>query len=453
MLAKTAALRFISIAFLCAALCAAPRAAHAQTPEEIAAKVAAIASYERSQSRAPLIEIEALVRASREKPEIRQAVTDSLAKLLASEATRDAKLFACRQLWYLGSEPALAALSAMLVDETTADMACYAIAQDPSPKAGQTLRDALPNAKGGAVIAIVNLLGDRHDADAVGPLVSLASGGDEAAAMAAIAALGKIGGENAAQCLSETLKKENATLRAAAMDAYLRCAERFLAAGDRKRAVAIYQELTADAYPANIRKAAQLGIENAKLGDPVVLFDGKTLAGWEGNLEWFRVEDGAVVAGTLQKPIPHNEFLCTEKSFGDFDLHLKVKLLGENANAGIQIRSQRVPNDTEVSGYQADMGQQYWGGLYDESRRNKVLALPKPEELATVLRTNDWNDYVIRCEGKHIQLWLNGFKTVDYTETDDGIAPSGIIGLQIHGGGPSEASYKDIVIRELVAVE
>lgn len=184
-------------------------------------------------------------------------------------------------------------------------------------------------------------------------------------------------------------------------------------------------------------------------GEFVKLFDGKSFQGWEGNLEMFRIEDGAIVGGTLEKKIPHNEFLCTKKEYDDFELRLKFKLQGEKVNAGIQIRSRRIPNHHEVIGYQADLGQNYWGALYDESRRRKVLARPKAEELAKVLKKNDWNEYVIRCEGKRIQLWINGYQTVDYTEPDDSIEQKGVIGLQIHGGPPSEACYKDIVLKEL----
>ena len=61
----------------------------------------------------------------------------------------------------------------------------------------------------------------------------------------------------------------------------------------------------------------------------------------------------------------------------------------------------------------------------------------------------DWNEYRIRCEGKHIQLWVNGFQTVDYTEPDDAIEQTGVIGLQIHGGAPSEAWYRDIRLQRL----
>jgi hypothetical protein len=177
------------------------------------------------------------------------------------------------------------------------------------------------------------------------------------------------------------------------------------------------------------------------------IFDGKSLQGWEGNEKMFRVEDGAIVAGTLKENIPHNEFLCTEQEYENFELRLEVKLVPASGNAGIQFRTKRIPNHHEVSGYQADMGAGWWGKLYDESRRNKVLA--GNVDLGDKLKKEDWNDYVIRAEGKHIQLWVNGVQTVDYTEQDDGIATKGIIAVQIHGGGPAQASYRNIRIREL----
>lgn len=181
----------------------------------------------------------------------------------------------------------------------------------------------------------------------------------------------------------------------------------------------------------------------------VALFDGKTFQGWEGNLKVFRLEDGAIVGGSLQDRIPHNDFLCTTKEYGDFELRLKFKILGQGANAGVQIRSKRVPNHHEVSGYQADLGEGWWGCLYDESRRNKVLAGPPKEQRGKSVQRDGWNEYVIRCQGPRIQLWINGQQTVDYTESDPSIPSKGIIGLQIHGGEPSEAWYKDLTIQEL----
>ena len=184
----------------------------------------------------------------------------------------------------------------------------------------------------------------------------------------------------------------------------------------------------------------------------VSLFDGKSLAGWEGNLKVFRVEDGAIIGGSQKEPVAHNDFLCTEKEYGDFELRLKAKLVGAGDNAGIQFRSARIPNHHEVIGYQCDMGSAWgrkiWGALYDESRRRKLLAEGDPDKVKEVYQDGDWNDFVIRCEGNRIQIWLNGLQTVDYIEKED-VAKTGIIGLQIHGGKPAEASYKDVRIKEL----
>lgn len=183
------------------------------------------------------------------------------------------------------------------------------------------------------------------------------------------------------------------------------------------------------------------------------LFDGKTLDGWEGKAEFFRVEDAAIVAGFLDKKIPNNEFLCTKTEYANFELILEVKLRGEGNNAGVQFRSKRVPDDHEVSGYQCDVGSAWdrpvWGGLYDESRRNKMLAEGPKESLGKWVKPADWNELRILAEGDRVRLYVNGQLTVDYTEEDAKIARSGIIGLQIHSGPPTEALYRKIRIREL----
>ncbi|MFZ2643884.1 MAG: DUF1080 domain-containing protein [Verrucomicrobiia bacterium] len=186
-------------------------------------------------------------------------------------------------------------------------------------------------------------------------------------------------------------------------------------------------------------------------GKAVPIFDGKTFTGWEGDTnKTFRIEDGAIVGGSLKEKVPRNEFLCTTRSYTNFVLRVKFKLLGRGVNAGVQIRSARIPNHHEVSGYQADMADpSWWGCLYDESRRGKTLAKSDMNELNKVLKRDDWNQYEIRCEGKRIRLSINGLQTVDYTEPDNAISQQGIIGLQIHGGPPSEAWYKDITIEEL----
>ena len=190
---------------------------------------------------------------------------------------------------------------------------------------------------------------------------------------------------------------------------------------------------------------------NALIGS-VPLFDGRTFRGWEGDTaNLWHIRQGALVGGSLNKTVLHNDFLCTTRPYANFVLTLHWKLIGTGfVNAGVQLRSQRLTNPAyEMTGYQADLGPRYWGSLYDESRRNKTLVQPDSSLIRRIVRLNDWNEYKIRCEGPRIRIWLNGQPTVDYTETDPAIPQSGLIGLQIHGGGKAEASYKDIALEEL----
>ena len=74
---------------------------------------------------------------------------------------------------------------------------------------------------------------------------------------------------------------------------------------------------------------------------PVSLFDGKTFKGWVGDTnKTFRIEDSAIVGGTMKAKIPRNEFLCTTRTYTNFVLRLKFKLLGgPSANGGVQVRT------------------------------------------------------------------------------------------------------------------
>jgi len=184
------------------------------------------------------------------------------------------------------------------------------------------------------------------------------------------------------------------------------------------------------------------------------LFDGTTFTGWEGDTEkTWRIEDGAIVAGSSGQKQPHNSYLATTKSYADFELTLQWKIDSNDGfmNGGVPFRAERLPDGArEVSGYQADLGAGYDGVLYDWVRRKKPLARPTPEVLAKAQKpVGEWNHYRIRAEGPHIRLWLNDVLTADYEEKDPGIATSGVIGLQTHGGAMSIVRYKDIVITEL----
>jgi hypothetical protein len=187
----------------------------------------------------------------------------------------------------------------------------------------------------------------------------------------------------------------------------------------------------------------------------ISLFDGKTFAGWDGdtNKTW-RIEEGAFVGGSLAAKVPRNEFVRTQRRFTNFVLRVKCKLIGTPAggfiNGGVQVRSEPAKNPpNEMVGYQCDVGEGWWGALYDESRRNKVLIKPDPKAVEKAVKKDDWNQYVIRCEGKRIRTAINGVEMIDYTEPDDSLPQHGLIGMQIHSGGPAVAFYKDITVEVL----
>ena len=144
---------------------------------------------------------------------------------------------------------------------------------------------------------------------------------------------------------------------------------------------------------------------------PVALFDGKSLAGWEGDTEkTWKVEDGCIVGGSLEQQVPRNEFLCTTKSYENFELKVTFKLTGDKAkaNAGVQFRTKRIPKNHEVSGYQA-ASVKTMGALYDESRRNRCSRSPKGcRETRQARRLNSTSS----AAKVRIRLWLNGKLTV-----------------------------------------
>ncbi len=199
--------------------------------------------------------------------------------------------------------------------------------------------------------------------------------------------------------------------------------------------------------------AASLSLSATAADKTVSLNDGKTFAGWTGDTaKTWRIVDGAFVGGTLTDKVPRNEFLRSTRPYTNFLLRLQFKLVGTEGfvNGGVQVRSEPAKNPpNEMVGYQCDIGEGWWGALYDESRRNKPLIKPDPAAVAKAVKNGEWNTYEIRCEGRRIRTSINGVAMIDYTEADEKLPQHGLIGLQVHGGGKAEASYKDITIEVL----
>jgi len=118
--------------------------------------------------------------------------------------------------------------------------------------------------------------------------------------------------------------------------------------------------------------------------EAISLFDGKTLDGWvvvnPKNARFWSVEDGVIVASSGDKPMPINTYLATTEEYGDFEFTCEFRLSGDHAtgliNSGIQYRSllkKHKKRGMIISGYQADIGKDWWGGIYDEHRRGKLV--------------------------------------------------------------------------------
>jgi hypothetical protein len=178
----------------------------------------------------------------------------------------------------------------------------------------------------------------------------------------------------------------------------------------------------------------------------LALVNGTNLDGWKAEPEFWKVESDGTLHGHTPGTDEHH-YAFTEKSYGDFELHADVRLVGKNSGICIRIAPK---NFDIVPGYQVDMGDGYWGCLWDEARHAKVVDYPQ-DDAAKLVNKDDWNHYYVRAEGHHIQAWLNGVKTIDVVD-EPGLL-SGPIGFQLchERGKMTDASFKNVVYRPLKA--
>lgn len=195
--------------------------------------------------------------------------------------------------------------------------------------------------------------------------------------------------------------------------------------------------------------ASGQGFENTKS-----IFNGKTMDGWitlpEKNQYLWKVRDSVLVGGDDVLKISENNYLYTTDHFEDFEFRCLFRLSGDSdiglINSGIQYRSQII--DGNMVGYQADIGNGYWGDIYDEHRRGKLVG-GDMQTLKHLLRNDGWNSYVIRVKGDFHELYINGVKTNEYLEKDPMVSKIGLIGIQLHSGGNAKIEVRDITITDL----
>ncbi len=179
-------------------------------------------------------------------------------------------------------------------------------------------------------------------------------------------------------------------------------------------------------------------LESIKKGAAEPLFNGKDLAGWEGDPAVWSVENGEIVGKGPQKK---NQFLFHKGEFSDFRLTVEIKLVPNGGNSGVQIRSVPVEGG-EARGCQADVGAGWWGKLYEESGR--ALLFPKKGEAFDgdrFVKKDDWNTYEIVAVGPRIRTAINGNLCTDLD--DDKVAMKGRFAIQVHAGGPMEVRFRN----------
>lgn len=190
----------------------------------------------------------------------------------------------------------------------------------------------------------------------------------------------------------------------------------------------------------------------------VPLVQGDTLDGWHkvGGNATYELVDGVIVGQGDR--VNQNTFLRTDATFDDFEFRCQFKFV-RHSNSGIQFRSHQRPNDQgeevgRVYGYQCelDSSPRAWtAGLYEEARRGWLQNVEGDanKHKREALNRDDWNDIVIRCEGNHIQTWLNGVQVTDYVDEADEALMEGFIALQVHSGQNAEIHWRELRIKDL----
>lgn len=207
----------------------------------------------------------------------------------------------------------------------------------------------------------------------------------------------------------------------------------------------------------------------------VSIFDGESLENWDGNPDFWRVEDGTITGQTTaEKPTKGNTFILWRGGeTGDFELKLEYRIQG--GNSGIQYRSFEVPDAKwVVGGYQADFeaGERYSGILYGERFRGiladrgqftRIGNDGKPSVIATIgdaqglqqhVKQNDWNEYHIISRGWQLSHIINGqLMSQAYDADESDRRPNGILALQLHAGPPMKVQFRNIRLKQIEHAE
>jgi hypothetical protein len=202
------------------------------------------------------------------------------------------------------------------------------------------------------------------------------------------------------------------------------------------------------------------------------IFDGRTLAGWEGDPVYWRVEGGALVGEvTPATLLKQNSFIIWRGgTTADFELKLEYRI-SDRGNSGVNYRSEEIPGQRfALRGYQADIdGQQrYTGQNYEEKGRTFLAlrgdisrvdadgkariigSLGLKDELAAKVKNGDWNEYHLIARGNVLTHLLNG-QVMSVVIDDDASRRKfdGLLGVQVHVGPPMKVEFRAIRLKRL----
>jgi tRNA A-37 threonylcarbamoyl transferase component Bud32 len=182
-------------------------------------------------------------------------------------------------------------------------------------------------------------------------------------------------------------------------------------------------------------------------------FNGKDLTGWVGLPGSWQVEDGAIVGACPDGRAAHT-FLVSEKKYRDFDLKFQVRRLAGIGHSGVQFRSRLAdPERYTVAGPKCwidstDSNTYAPGSLLIEPVGPHLEVGVPGADVAQRYNNNGFNDFHIRCVGKHVTIRVNGVTAVDgdYPELPD----EGVIAWQLNGPRPPrEVRFRNIEFTDL----
>lgn len=189
--------------------------------------------------------------------------------------------------------------------------------------------------------------------------------------------------------------------------------------------------------------------------ETIKLFDGKTLAGWEGYEDLWSVKDGVIVARN-DKPLKYSTYLLTKHKYTDFRLTFVAKLVESEMHSGVAFWGEVSPKaDGKVKDAKTDRTEHTYAGhlvmfpsgygMYDLFGRNGLGVDGKPA--IKVNKQHDWNDIEVLAQGNRVRVAVNGAAVVDWRDPEPKRIKEGPIGLQLHSNSvPQELHFKGLML-------